>query len=116
MMRPSSVRGEVDGSVNSRCMPRNTAAGTYASMKKYEPKIARYGRLNSITVATAAIVIVVTPNRYWPGRAIRKIHRRMYGGSSWVFAISCPHVIDVLCVNRRPRENRPRGNEEGLKM
>ena len=26
--RPSSVRGDVDGSVNSKCMPRNTAMGT----------------------------------------------------------------------------------------
>jgi len=36
-MRPRSVRGDVAGSVNSRCMPRNTAIGTCRSEKKKMP-------------------------------------------------------------------------------
>jgi hypothetical protein len=74
-MRPSSVRGEVDGSVKSKCIPRKTATGMYESMKKYDPVAARYARLQRYVVTTADIVIVVTPNRNCPGSPTRKSTR-----------------------------------------
>ena len=40
IVRPSGVRGEVDGSVTSRCMPRNTADGMSESTKYGTPVVA----------------------------------------------------------------------------
>jgi hypothetical protein len=59
------VRGDVDGSVISRCMPRNTVAPMFSVTNQYEPVSPVYARFSRASVDTPASVISVTWNKPW---------------------------------------------------
>ncbi len=116
MIRPNSVRGDVDGSVNNRCMPRKTAMGMGSWKKKWVPVAAVYTRPNVYVVATAENVMAAVPNRNCAGKVTTKMSRKMCGGLYWVVEISGPHEMPVEPVRSKPSENTVSVNDEGLKM
>ena len=64
MVLPTGVLGEVDGSVISKCKPRNTAAGISESMKYGTPVIWNVRALSPKSTAAAVPATSVISKKY----------------------------------------------------
>ena len=69
------VRGEVDGSVTSRCRPRKTAVGISESMKYGTPVAAEYSALEPNSTTAAEPATSVMAKRYITTRPARNRNR-----------------------------------------